>query len=214
MTENQDVTMNDVQRAFCEKHHLDVKPYGDGFIVIDRDPVLRAKKVKLPRHNGIDLDSLIFAAIAEQNARNGVSVVEPEPEVEVETEEVVEEEVVEEEIETEPEVEEEVEPPTNIVPLRRVVIETPTTLRDVILDNTGKKERKVKSERKHRDNRYARAFRALLENPGLTVAEQAKIADVSVPMFIWYDITFRAMYRIIYEKHGEDVIPALPKLTK
>lgn len=232
--ENQDVTMNDVERALCDKFHLKVaSPDEDGYwTVTDRDPVLVAKKVKLPKHRGTDLSALILQAKAEQETRQQktpiITVVETvvEPEPVVETVEPLADRMIstveEDETEDEPEEEEE-EAPSNVVSLRRAVLTEddltvpPSVLKDVILDDTGKKVRKApvaKKTPKHRDNRFARAYRTILENPELTVAEQAEIAGVTPAMAVWYEIVLRSLYKIIYEKYGDDVIPMLPKLIK
>jgi hypothetical protein len=218
--ENQEVTLNDVQRALCQKYHLVVKADAEGFTVIDRDPVLRAKKVKLPSHSGTDLNALIFKARRAQEVRHG-TIVEPE---------AVEPEAVEPEAVTptwqEPVTAEEIEAAnatlaevaSNVVPMRRAVLTpeelAPDVLTNVILDDTGKKVAKAKKEAKHRPNRLARAFRAIIENPTMTIAEQAAIADVTVDMLGYYEILLRSVFNIIYEKHGDDVIPMLPKLNK
>ena len=223
--ENQDVPMNDVQRALCDKFHFKVESHGDGYIVTDRDPALVAKKKGLPKHRGTDLTALIFAAKKAQEERNG-SVAEEAPEsVEVSEpdETVSEDESVSESDPDATETEEETETedaPSNVVSLRRAILtddsETPMILKDVILDNTGRKTKKVvvKKTVKHRDNRLARAFRAILENPTMTVAEQAVVADVTPAMLGYYEIQLRSCFKIIYEKFGEGVIPQLPKLIK
>jgi hypothetical protein len=199
--ENQEVQMNDIQRSICEKFNLTVRQKGEEFTVTDRDPILVKRKEKLPRHVGTDLNAMIAKARAEQDARNGV---EPEPPV----------------VDVEPEIIEVVE--TAPTPTRRAALTpeemtaTRQTLTNVILDNTGMKVRKPKivKERKHRDNRLARAFRAIIENPDKTVAQQAVIADVTEAMLGYYEIQLRSVYKIICEKHGDDVIPPLPALNK
>jgi hypothetical protein len=208
--ENQEVTLNDVQRALCQKYHFVVKADAEGFTIIDRDPVLRAKKVKFPSHSGTDLNELIFKARREPEA------VEPEA---VEPEAVTptwQEPVTAEEIEAANATLAEVA--SNVVPMRRAVLTpeelAPDVLTNVILDDTGKKVAKAKKEAKHRPNRLARAFRAIIENPTMTIAEQAAIADVTVDMLGYYEILLRSVFNIIYEKHGDDVIPMLPKLNK
>jgi hypothetical protein len=225
--ENQEVKMNDLQRRICEQHHLTVKPQGDGFVVTDRDPELIKKKVKLPRHRGTDLGELIRQARLEQDARrSGVTepVIEAASEVEVVADEPAVEVVPEVEDESEVVADEPVievaSEETNVVPLRRVALtqeemEAPkVTLRNVILDNTGKKIKKIKPERKHRDNRLARAYRAIIENPEMTVAEQAVVADVTVAMLGYYEIQLRSIYKIMAEKTGAEVLPVLPALNK
>lgn len=219
--ENQEVTLNDVQRALCQKYNLVVKADAEGFTVIDRDPVLRAKKVKLPSHSGTDLNALIFKARHDQEVRHGTIVEAVEPEVVEVTAEVTptwQEPVSAEEVEAANATLAEVA--SNVVPMRRAVLTpeelaTPAdVLTNVILDDTGKKVAKVKKEPGHRPNRLARAFRAIIENPTMTIAEQAAIADVTVDMLGYYEIQLRSVFNIIYEKHGDDVIPMLPKLNK
>lgn len=232
--ENQDVKINAVQRTLCERFHLVVERHDDIFTIIDRDPALKARKVKYPRYSGTDLDSLMFQARTAQNARNRVP---EELTEEVVAEEVAEEvvepvsEIIVEEAEKIAEVEEavaivEADQVSNVVPLRRAVLtaadrEAPSVLTNVILDNTGQKTPRVKKEgpgvkkeRKHRDNRLARAFRAIIENPEMNIVEQAAVADVTVDMLGWYHIALKSVYRIIYEKHGEGIIPNLPALNK
>jgi hypothetical protein len=195
---DQQVNLNSVQQALCDKFHLGVEAHGDGFIVTDRDPILKAKKKGYPKHRGTDLNALIFQAKAEQEARNGSNVVE----------------LVTPEAPVVPEVP--VAP--KVVPLRRAVFTeadvAPATLTDVVLDESNKKVRKPKApEKKHRDNRYARALRALLENPDASPAQQAKIADVTEDMFRWYHITFRHVDRLYREMYGNECIPPLPELN-
>jgi hypothetical protein len=219
---DQGVKLNAEQRDICEQCNLVVEIDGDDVVVTDKDPALiaKAKKAKkgpkFPQYAGAreNLTALINQARTAQEKRNGGKVIDfPEPVVEVAPEPVVE-------VIPEPVVEEVPEAPVAPKPpLRRAVITEadqapPDVLTDVVLDESNKKVRPIKTPKPKQDNRYARAFRALLENPDASVEEQARIADVTVPMFIWYDITFRHMYRIIYEKHGEGCIPPLPKLKK
>ena len=223
--EDQDVPTNDVARELAVQYpHLKIEPPDeDGFwTVTDRDPELRAKKVKLPKHRGLDVSVLVHQAISDQKARQQktpiltvVETVEPLADRIIST-------VEEDETEDEPEEEEE-EAPSNVVSLRRAVLTEddltvpPSVLKDVILDDTGKKVRKTpvaKKTPKHRDNRFARAYRTILENPELTMTEQAAIAGVTPAMHGWYEIVLRSLYKIIYEKYGDDVIPMLPKLIK
>ena len=72
--ENQDIPMNDVQRMMCEKNHFKIDPPDeDGYYTLtDRDPMLRDKKIKLPKHRGTDLSALILTAKREQDERNKV----------------------------------------------------------------------------------------------------------------------------------------------
>jgi hypothetical protein len=189
------VNLDPAHDALCKARHLSVQRGKDNtVVVIDQDPLLRAKKKKLPRYEGADVESLICLAIGNQNVRNGDS----------EDPAAVTSDI-----------------PANCVePVvsQRVVIEDtspPTELGNVTLDDTAptrRTTRRNKPEKVHRDNRLARAFRAIIENPTKTVAAQAKIAEVTEPMLRYYEIQLRSVYRIIYEKHGENVIPALPAL--
>lgn len=194
---DQQVSLNSVQQKLCDDFHLQVEAHGDGFIVTDRDPILKSKKKAYPKFRGTNLNELIFQAKLEQEARNGSNVVEL----------------------VTPEAAPEVAPVSpKVVPLRRAVFTeadvAPATLTDVVLDESNKKVRKPKAaEKKHRDNRYARALRALLENPDATPAQQAKIADVTEDMFRWYHITFRHVDRLYREMYGNECIPPLPELN-
>src|SRR5580765_2164096 len=154
--EDQDVPTNDVARELAVQYpHLKIDPPDeDGFwTVTDRDPELRAKKVKLPKHRGLDVSVLVRQAISDQEARRQKptltvveTVVEPEPVVETVVQPTVGEfldsllEPEQQEIvEDEPE-EDEDEAPTNVVALRRAVLTEddlavpPSILTDVVLD--------------------------------------------------------------------------------
>jgi hypothetical protein len=181
-------------------------------VVTDKHPRLKARKVKFPHYEGArrDLTPLILKAKAEQEKRNAGKVVAFPAEVQKLVDAVPETAKV-----SQPET---VESP-KVVPLRRAVItsaDVPAeTLTDVVLDESNKRVRAPKAEKigKRRDNRYARAFRALLENPEASVAQQAKIADVTEEMFRWYHITFRHVDRLLREKFGDECIPPLPELN-
>jgi hypothetical protein len=192
-------------------------------------------------HNASDLYGLIAKAKQERDFRviesspEITEIVVPEfadaPEVVEESEVVEDAEKLAEVAEAEAAVEADVEAPSNVIdimnalsasvkaPIRRAVLTEedvmPKTLTGVILDNTGKKQpRIVKVSAPKRDNRLARAFRAIIENPTMTVAEQASVADVTVAMLGYYEIQLRSVFKIIYEKYGDDVIPMLPALNK
>lgn len=194
------IQLNATQKALAQKRNLVVTREGDRIIVIDRDPVLRAKKVKLPRYEGADVDSLILTAVRIQQERHGEKTepkVAPKPVSTLAS----------------------VPVPTPVVPRVVVTNDEKAPAREVtgvVLDDTTptprRASRKNKPEKTHRDNRFARAYRAIVENPKATVTTQAQIADVTEPMLVWYHGALRSLYAIIYEKHGEGVIPKLPEL--
>jgi hypothetical protein len=194
-------------------------------------------------HNAADLSALIAKARQDRDFRviesspEITEIVAPEvvfveaPEAVEESEVVEDAEKLAEVAEAEAAVEADAEAPSNVIdimnalsasvkaPIRRAVLTEedvmPKTLTGVILDNTGKKQpRVVKISAPKRDNRLARAFRAIIENPTMTVAEQASVADVTVAMLGYYEIQLRSVFKIIYEKYGDDVIPMLPALNK
>jgi hypothetical protein len=196
-------------------------------------------------HSGTDLNAVIVQAQQARNARVPTDIdplpeiteivvpeIVPAPEVETFHQDVEDAEKVAEVAEAVEAVEADADRGNVIdimqalakVPVRRAVLTPedvmPKTLTNVILDNTGQKTPRVrvaKEKTVKQPNRLARALRAILENPTLTVAEQAAIADVTVPMLGYYEIQLRSVWNIIYEKFGEDAeraVPMLPKLIK